>query len=286
MSAVDTDLEAAIAGGWASVCPTPVRYQRMVGHRFADSVFRIDNVSDVLQRVGLECRGQEFDAFDVWNAALYSGIGTTRPALEMRYSAMLLMLSPRALTGVFRVAPELSGVAAVPLVEGAEVRSEGPSGDGHEWSVQMSCDDKKIEDPAVSGIVFELISAYRYHYTQPDLARRVDLTRVRKVGDCRALANVLTIELQSAGVEARYRDAYIVGDLSVREHSLVEVREGRSWKPVDVTLALLSRQFAWSVPWQRFIGHRNSRVVLVPLDALPVEGRRISVVRVERSEFT
>lgn len=256
MSAPSGGADWAVA--MSQVVCTPAGYEDWVPAGEALRILRCAESSLIdLVDTGLPTRDGRFDWCDAWNVGLYSGSGRSMPELEMKLFRRLLSAfngdwhTPmRYLITVEAACPSGPdcdcGTWVCPDFVDASLTESTPGPGRRSWSgvVEASGVRVAIRSRVVTDAWNSVVRSYRYHFTRLELAKSVDQTRRRRVGDCVALTKLLQAELAKCGVEAWERHGYLLGWTTGHAHSWLEIRDiDGVVKPLDASLALLAGSF-------------------------------------------
>lgn len=238
------------------IVATPQGFQQWITVDDAQSVLRCDEIDlREIATIGLAMVNGHYEASDVWNLALHSNSGNTRPELEMKYFNLLLKsatawIAPSRCAFSIRCqcpnGVDCKGGSWYPPDFDLSLRP-GPVNCRSERS--WSCDvvlvghESAIKSNGVRLLWMDYLSQLRFHYTNPDLALQPETTLSRGVGDCKALSVALAHGLRDRGYVSRVRQGYLLGDISARVHYWVEVIEEGDWKELDLSMAILCDRF-------------------------------------------
>ncbi|MGW9447092.1 hypothetical protein, partial [Bacillus mobilis] len=190
---METDWTASLR----HVSPTPDGYQDWVGADYARSLLRCseEEVSR-LGASGIQTREGRFDRSDLWNAGLYSGSGTSRPELEMKFFGAAV--SPRR-DWTEPTGYRISLVAACPC--GGDCTGNGwepPRIPAARWHTsRTAAGEARWEGEvvlvghraAIRGVTArqawrKFVDGHSFHFLFMREEQGPELTRARRVGDC------------------------------------------------------------------------------------------------------
>ncbi|UZN03403.1 transglutaminase domain-containing protein [Cellulomonas sp. S1-8] len=270
----------------AVTVPVPSGHQAWVTRDAALRTLRCTAADlDSLLAAGLAHQGGQVERNDVWNVGLHDASRRSVPAREMLFFDMMLRsegadwLSARRYTAVAEARCPRGPACAEPVWpqpprSGARWESQTGGPGASRWTGDVVLSGRRTTPDPVLGEVWDhLLETYAYQATPSSLARDVERTRERRVGDCEALARLLVDDLQAAGHEARLQTGYLLGGVRTRWHYWVRVtgRDGTTTS-LDPSMAVLAQRF-FSPEYARWCyGSELNRVVpLVEEDDFWVE---------------
>ncbi|MFI6743395.1 hypothetical protein ACIBI9_61865 [Nonomuraea sp. NPDC050451] len=241
---------------WRHVVPTPPEYRDLIDLHRTRQILRRPGLDPASIPGAIQVEGRTYyDARDMYNLALYSGLGNTQPELEMKYLGRIIVPSDRTRTLRFNVvmsatcpqgtacdsdeweAPELCGSAWDEKITGAG-RAE--------WQgvITRQGTSATIQDSRIGEVWQYALQRYRYHYTPPKLSIEVSYTYRWNVGDCVGLSMALAGHLKDIKKDAYPRVGYLVAGLGAQRHAWVEVVDSDGLtKTLDISLACLASTY-------------------------------------------
>jgi hypothetical protein len=266
------------------VIRTPIGYQRPVDDVYLRRLLRCsENDLDALLRAYNDgAPSTEMDAFDAWNAGLYSGSRRSRPELEMAYLSRLLApgrdwTEPIDITlSIGAQCPEGDRCTSAdwrrPRLDGAVWLSASETPSEARWTARVTRHGRttRILSTTVSEVWREFLDSYHFHYNHPELEKSAEVTRSRRAASCVGLSAALAATLTERAVTARTSSGFLWGGLNARDHQWVEiVDDDGGWKPLDPSLGLLAHRFLASKVADFCFGSQPSLVLPMRDQMLP-----------------
>lgn len=259
------------------IATTPCGYRYWVTADYAQNILRCSRADlEALFTAFNDAFGSAPDGYDVWNIGLYSGSRRTRPEIEMAHSRRIILGEGDWVTPIRH---EVDFEAVCP--RGALCDSDAwsqPDVPGAVWCAfelgrrrahwMTRIEQRGAASTVVSGLIAEAwhasLERYRYQYTCPELAVVVAETQRRRVGDCTALSVMFATELRGRGVQANVRSGFFWGGMAGRVHQWVEAADcDGQWKVLDLSMAILARDFSIGTYGGFCFGSRSNRVIPV-----------------------
>jgi acyl-coenzyme A synthetase/AMP-(fatty) acid ligase/acyl carrier protein len=112
-----------------------------------------------------------------------------------------------------------------------------------ELSIEVELRGYCIDLPdSLQSVCEEFVGNWRYQILPESLRRDADLLRELRVADCWAATRLLGEQLARAGTVSRPATGFILGPIC-QTHSWLEVQLDGEWVAVDVSLAMIAREF-------------------------------------------
>lgn len=261
----------------AKVVATPKEFHYVADRAYCRQILRCSEAdADEFYAAWNEFSAITPDAYDYWNAGLYSGSRRSRPEIEVAQFRRNIAknadwVGPLSHHVRFearcpRGAMCDSDVWSRPDIDGFVWRDSRLARERASWAgeIEQRGAVLTVTSATAAEVWHATLGRYRYHYSCPELAAAIDETRRRGVGDCLGLSLMLAAELQEHGIEARVRGGFLWGGTTGRTHNWVEAadRDGR-WKTLDLSMAVLARDFAMGDYGRFCFGSQSNRTIAV-----------------------
>ncbi|MBE1582276.1 hypothetical protein ACFPOI_43840 [Nonomuraea angiospora] len=241
---------------WRQVVPTPPEYRDLIDLDRTRQILRCPRLDPASIPGAIQVEGRTYyDARDMYNLALYSGLGNTQPELEMKHLGRIVVHSDRTRALWFNVVMS----ATCPQATACESYDwEAPELCGSAWDKRITVAGRAewhgvitrqgtnatIQDTRIGEVWQYALQRYRYHYTPPKLSIEVSYTSRWNIGDCVGLSLALADHLKDIKRDSHMRVGYLVAGLGAQRHAWVEVVDSDGLtKTLDLSLACLAPRF-------------------------------------------